>query len=101
MVASPGRSTRNAVKEEQGAAYVPRSRRTCVAQVESGFPDELALGAARGVPVAAISARATRCAGMCMVTVGWSAVMMSGTRVGSVGKRRVSGPGQNFRISAA
>jgi len=76
----------------------PRSRCTCAARVGLGFPEAFALGAASGAPVAAMSARATGCAGMRTATVGWPAVMIGGTRDGSAGKRRVSGPGQNVRI---
>ncbi|PIL36973.1 hypothetical protein GSI_00665 [Ganoderma sinense ZZ0214-1] len=71
-----------------------RSLYTCSARVGLGFPDEFALGAATGASARAIRALATGWDGIRTATVGWFAVMIGGTMVGSLGKRRVRGPGQ-------
>ncbi len=76
-----------------------RSSSTCAAVVGLGRPKELALGAAIGMPAAAISARATGCDGTRTPTSGRPAVTTSGTS-GPRGSSSVSGPGQNASISA-
>lgn len=79
---------------------VLRSWSTCSAFVGLGFPEELALGAARGQFATAMRARATGWEGNRTATDGWPAVTMVGMMFGSRGNKRVRGPGQKCLIRA-
>src|SRR5262249_10604634 len=80
----------------------PRSASTCSAVVGDTWPDWLAEGATTGLPNAAISACAVRCAGTRTATVSSPAVARSATgQAGGFGSTSVSGPRPNAAASAS